>query len=223
MLTKIMTTSAIAILGLSGAAMAQTTATASTELNVRSGPGVQHEVIGAIPSGGEVNVVGCIDSANWCEVTSDAANGWAYGDYLNVKAGDEVVSLYPNRQEVGVTVIEAPADDTNAGQDTAVGGVSGAAMGALIAGPVGAVAGAALGGSAAAAANAEPDTEVTTYVTSNAVEPVYLDGEVVVGAGIPETVNVYDIPEQPDYRYAQINGQTVLVDPTSRQIVYIYR
>ena len=45
---KLFLTSAVAALGLSGAAMAQTTATAATDLNVRSGPGVQHEVIGAI-------------------------------------------------------------------------------------------------------------------------------------------------------------------------------
>ncbi|WP_282601947.1 DUF1236 domain-containing protein [Paracoccus sp. PARArs4] len=224
MMTKIMTTSAVALLGLSGAAFAQaTTATAATDLNVRQGPGVQHEVIGSIPAGDEVNVVGCIDSANWCEVNSDTIDGWAYGDYLNVTAGDEIVSLYPNRQDIGVTVIEAPAQPDNSGQNTAVGGVGGAAMGALIGGPVGAVAGAAIGGGAGAAASVEPEAEVTTYVTSNSVDPVYLEGEVVVGAGVPETVNIYDIPEAPEYRYAQINGQTVLVDPNDRQIVYIYR
>ncbi|MBU2956931.1 DUF1236 domain-containing protein [Paracoccus sp. 1_MG-2023] len=224
MTTKIMMTGAAALLTLSGAAFAQqTTATASTDLNVRSGPGVQHEVIGAIPGGDEVNVVGCIDSANWCEVNSDEIDGWAYGDYLNVTAGDEIVSLYPNRQDVGIAVIEAPAQPDNRGQNTAVGGVGGAAMGALIGGPVGAVAGAALGSGAGAAARVEPAPEVTTYVTSNSVAPVFLEGEVVLGAGVPDTVDIYDIPQTPDYRYAQINGQTVLVDPNDRQIVYIYR
>ncbi|WP_410217726.1 DUF1236 domain-containing protein [Paracoccus sp. (in: a-proteobacteria)] len=221
---KLVLTTAIVALGLPVAAMAQTTATASTDLNVRSGPGVQHAVVGAIMAGNEVTVRGCIDSANWCEVSGDGIEGWSYGDYLNVTAGDEVVSLYPNRQTVGVTIIEAPVEETpSEGQNAAVGGLGGAAIGALIAGPVGAVAGAAIGGGAGAAATEEPATEVTTYVTSNTVDPVYLDGEVVIGAGVPETVEVYEIPEQPNYRYAQINGQTVLVDPTDRQIVYIYR
>ncbi|MEE2859206.1 MAG: DUF1236 domain-containing protein [Paracoccus sp. (in: a-proteobacteria)] len=215
--------SAATTFAFAGAAMAQTTATASTDLNVRSGPGVQHEVVGAIGAGNEVDVIGCIDSANWCQVSGDGLEGWSYGDYLTVTAGDEVVSLYPNRQEVGVTIIEAPASDDMSGQDTAVGGLGGAAMGALIGGPIGAVAGAAIGGTAAASASVEPSTEVTTYVTTNQVEPVYLEGEVVLGAGIPEPVTVYEIPGQPDYRYAQINGQTVLVDPAERQIVYIYR
>ena len=213
----------LAALMMTGAALAQTSATVSTDLNVRSGPGVQHPVIGAISTDADVTVEGCIDSANWCKVASGDLQGWAYGDYLNVKAGDEVVSLYPNRETVGVAIIAAPADDTDTGQDVAVGSVGGAAMGALIGGPIGAVAGAAIGGTSASAANVEPTEEVTTYVTTNAVEPVYLDGEVVVGAGIPETVTIYDIPEQPDYRYAQINGQTVLVNPENRNIIYIYR
>lgn len=213
----------LAALMMTGAALAQTSATVSTDLNVRSGPGVQHPVVGAISTDADVTVEGCIDSANWCKVASGDLQGWAYGDYLNVKAGDEVVSLYPNRETVGVAIIEAPADDGSTGQDVAVGSVGGAAMGALIGGPIGAVAGAAIGGTSASAANVEPTEEVTTYVTTNAVEPVYLDGEVVVGAGVPDTVTIYDIPQQPDYRYAQINGQTVLVNPENRNIIYIYR
>lgn len=214
---------ALATIAMSGAGIAQTMATAGTDLNVRSGPGVQHEVVGAIKNGAEVSVAGCIESANWCEVTSGELSGWAYGDYLTVKAGDEIQPLYPNRQTIGVTVIEQPEADPSQEQNTAVGGLGGAAMGALIGGPVGAIAGAAIGGTAGSVATEEPAPEVTTYVTSNAVDPVLLEGEVVTGAGIPENVTLYDIPEQPDYRYAQINGQTVLVNPTDRKIVYIYR
>ncbi len=60
--------------------------------------------------------------------------GGPTGDYLNVKAGDEVVSLYPHRETVGVAVIEAPTEESDTGQDVAVGSVGGAAMGALIGG-----------------------------------------------------------------------------------------
>ena len=65
-------------------------ATAGTDLNVRSGPGVQNEVIGSIKSGAEVTVSGCIESANWCEVVAGDLSGWSYGDYLTVKAGDKI-------------------------------------------------------------------------------------------------------------------------------------
>jgi hypothetical protein len=50
-----MTTTAAAI-ALAGAAQAQTMATAGTDLNVRSGPGVQNEVIGSIKSGGGLTI-----------------------------------------------------------------------------------------------------------------------------------------------------------------------
>ncbi|MDO5647333.1 DUF1236 domain-containing protein [Paracoccus sp. (in: a-proteobacteria)] len=212
-----------AALTLTGAAFAETAATAATDLNVRSGPGVWHDVVGTLTAGQDTTVLGCIESANWCQVTAGELTGWSYGDYLNVAQGDQVVALYPNRQVVGVTVIEAPATD-NTAQNTAVGGATGAAMGALVGGPVGAVAGAVIGGTAGGSATVvAPAEAVTTYVTSHEVAPVILDGEVVVGAGVPDSVTIYDIPDQPDYRYAVINRQTVLVNPDSRQIVYIYR
>ena len=64
-----------ALTALAGAASAQTMATVSTDLDVRSGPGVQHPVIGAIATGGDVSVIGCIDSANGRQVTSGALDG----------------------------------------------------------------------------------------------------------------------------------------------------
>lgn len=119
-------------------------------------------------------------------------------------------------------VAPAQVDGERMEENAAVGGVGGAAMGALIGGPVGAVAGAIIGGSAGAVASVEPSEEVTTYVTTTTVEPVYLEGTVSVGAGVPDVVELYEIPESVEYRYARINDQVVLVDPGSRQIVYIY-
>lgn len=218
---KLFATTALVATAISGAAMAETMATASTDLNIRSGPGAQHEVTGVIKGGDEVTVQGCLDAANWCEVKYGDASGWAYGDYLTAKMGDEAKPVYPNRAEMGVTVVEAPATEGNSGTDAAVGAGTGAAMGALIGGPVGAVAGAIIGGAAGGAA--DPDPAVTTYVTENPADPVMLEGEVVRGAGIPENVTLHEIPDHSDYSYARINGQTVLVNPSDRQIVYIYR
>lgn len=220
---KLIATTTLATLALSGAALADTMATAGTDLNMRSGPGVQHEVIGTIKGGNEVTVKGCIESVSWCEVTYGDKSGWAYGDYLAAKVGEEFKPLYPNRTEMGVAVITAPEQPSEAKQaaDTAVGGAAGAAMGALVAGPLGAVIGAAAGG--ATASLPDPDPAIKTYVVANPHDPVVLDGEVVVGAGVPDTVTLYDVPDFPDYKYVTINGQTVLVTPTDRKIVYIYR
>ena len=61
-----------------------------------------------------------------------------------------------------------------------------------------------------------------TYVTQNRMDPVYLEGEVVIGAGVPETVELYPVPDY-EYQYVYINGQPVLVEAGTRQIVYVYR
>lgn len=219
---KLFASTALAAMTVAGAASAETMATAATDLNLRSAPQSTASVVGVIANGDEVSVAGCIESANWCQVTYKDQQGWAYGDYLTTKVGDKVEALYPNRQAAGVTVVEAPAPVTDAKQaaDTAVGGAAGAAVGALVGGPVGAVVGAAIGGTAA---NVQPAPEVKTYITANPKDQVVLDGEVVVGAGVPDTVTLYDIPDQPDYKYVTINGQTVLVNPADRKIVYIYR
>ena len=68
----------------------------------------------------------------------------------------------------------------------------------------------------------DPPEKVRTYVTTNKVDPVYLDGEVVVGAGLPDTVELREIPDY-EYRYVYVNGQPVLVDSKTRQIVYVVR
>ena len=49
-----------------------------------------------------------------------------------------------------------------------------------------------------------------------------LEGEVVVGATVPESVTLSVVPDY-DYRYVYINGQRALVDPGTRQIVYVIR
>lgn len=220
---KIFAATTAASLMLAGTAFADTAATAGTDLNLRAGPGVQHEITGTIKGGDEVSVAGCIESANWCEVNYGDQHGWAYGDYLAAKVGEQFKPIYPNRQEIGVTVIETPkVDEAEQGQNAAVGAGTGAAMGALVGGPLGALVGAGLG-TAAGAASTEPKAEVKTYIDANPHDPIILDGEVVLGAGVPETVTLYDIPDAPEYKYVTLNGQPVLVDPNNRQIVYIYR
>ena len=87
-----------------------------------------------------------------------------------------------------------------------------------IGGPAAVAGAAALG--AIAGAESVPEKTVT-YVTSNPVDPVYVEGEVVVGAGIPGEVTLAEIPES-DYRYVYLNGNPVLVD-NERTIVRVIR
>ncbi|MDQ6434057.1 DUF1236 domain-containing protein [Mesorhizobium sp. LHD-90] len=205
------------VLALGGTAFAQTMAQATTELNVRAGPGSQYPVVGVLAAGQDVTIKGCLANGRWCSIDE----GWVFADYLSGDFGGGKVVLSQRPANSAVAVIEAP-DTGSAG--AVVGGTTGAVGGAIVGGPVGAliggVAGTAIGG--AVGEVAEPPAQVRTYVTRNRLEPVHLEGEVVVGAKLPDTVQIREIPDY-DYRYVNINGQEVLVEPGSRQIVYVMR
>jgi uncharacterized protein YraI len=213
---------AVAALALGGAAMAQTAATATTDLNIRSGPGPQYPVTGVIEAGGAATVNGCLQGSKWCTVTTSGGEGWVYSDYLTADLSGSAVVLTERYADVGVPVVTYEADDATGG--AAAGAAGGAVVGALVGGPVGAVVGGVAGAVAGGTADAidEPTEEVRTYVTTNQVEPVYLEGEVVVGASLPEAVELREIPDY-EYRYVYVNGQPVLVEPQSRRIVYVVR
>ena len=229
--TRILATAAfIGALAISGAASAQTAATATTDLNIRSGPGPQHPVVGYIKANEGVTLSGCMEGSKWCAVDHNGAQGWVYSDYLAADVGGAPVVISQRPAEVAVPVVTYDDSAVEAGgaAGVATGAATGAIAGALIGGPIGAaiggVAGAATGGITGSAVGAvvEPPQEVRTYVTSNQGNPVYLDGEVVVGAGLPETVQLQPIPNY-QYNYVYVNGVPVLVDPANRQIVHIVR
>ncbi len=160
-------------------------------------------------------LTGCIQGSKWCTIDN---GGWVYSDYLTADFSGSQVVLTERYADVGVPAVtyEAPKGGAVAG-GIATGAVAGALIGGPVGAAVGAVAGAAVGGTVI-----EPPDTVRTYVTTNTVEPIYLDGEVVVGAGLPETVQLREIPDY-EYRYVYINGQPVLVEPKSRRIVYVLR
>jgi uncharacterized protein YraI len=198
------------------AALAATSTVAVTDLNVRSGPGPEYPVVGLVGAGQQAIVTGCIQGSKWCSVDN---GGWVYSDYLTADVSGSAVILTerPAAVEVPTVTYEPPKGGAVAG-----GVATGAVAGALIGGPVGAAVGAVAGGAVGATVIQPPPEEVRTYVTTNTVDPIYLDGEVVVGAGLPETVALAEIPNY-EYRYVYLNGQPVLVEPQSRKIVYVLR
>jgi uncharacterized protein YraI len=207
-----------------GVVLAQTTtATATAELNIRSGPGPQYPSVGFIASGDTTIVDGCLQGSKWCQVNYEGVSGWSYSDYLTADLSGQAVVLTERYPDVGLATVTY--EDTGAAAGGAVAGtVTGAVAGALIAGPIGAAVGSAIGAGTGATAGAviDPPETARSYVTSNPVDQIYLDGEVVIGAGVPDTVTLQTIPDY-DYQYVYINGQPVLVDPSSRQIVYVLR
>ncbi|OYU18955.1 MAG: hypothetical protein CFE34_07725 [Rhodobacteraceae bacterium PARR1] len=205
-----------------GAAFAQTPlaggqATAFTDLNLRAGPGVGYPIVGVIPANTAVEVAGCLAAESWCRVALAGTEGWASGDYLTTVLEDTPVVIYPNRDRVTVETLTYEGDTAG---NAAAGGTLGAITGLVLGGPVGAAVGGALG--AATGAATTPEGSVTTYVLENPRDQVYLDGEVVVGATLPEVVPLNPVPDS-GYSYAYVNGVPVLVDPAGRQVVQIVR
>lgn len=213
MFIKLTLSAAATGLVLASTAYAETSATAWTDLNLRSGPDVTYDILAVIPASQSVMVDGCLEASNWCRVSFDGTNGWAAGDYLTANVTAPIVG---NREQLAVKTITYEKSS-----DVAVSGAAtGAVAGAIAGGPVGAIIGAAVGMTFGSAIT--PEERVTTYVRTNPVEPIYLDGEVVVGAGIPETVTLSEVPES-EYYYAYVNGVPVLVEREQRRIVHIVR
>jgi uncharacterized protein YraI len=206
--TAALTTAAL----LSGPASAATLATATTALNIRSGPGPQYNVVGVIKDRGQARMLGCIEGSLWCQVDYHGRQGWAYSKYLTTQVAGQPLMIAGNTAQIGVPPVtyQVPAVTTVETVGSAVPPAP-AVAGTLIERPV-----------AATQYVVNPPPTVRTYVIQHPAQQVYLNGEVVVGAGLPEDVALQPVPDS-DYEYAYINRVPVLVQPQTRRIVYIYR
>lgn len=221
---RIALSAAVASLAMIGAAQAQTIATANTSLNIRSGPGPEHPIIGNMGPNRRATIIGCVEGSLWCQVSFRGLQGWAYSQYMTLNPGTTrevivtdpaplVTSMVPtvtyrapafrDAYAYGGPVYNAPAYSApviNAEIDSARGAYA-MAPGATI--------------------TVRPPSAVGTYVTNNPLTPVTLPGEVVVGAGLPRTVELQPVPDY-RYQYVYVNDQPVLVDPATRRIVYVF-
>lgn len=141
-------------------------------------------------------------AASGGQVNYEGLSGWSYYDYLTADLSGQTVVLTERYADVGIATVTY--EDSGG---AVVGTVTDAVAGAMIAGPVGAAVASAIGAGTGARAGAviDPPETARTYVTSNPVDQVYLDGEIVVGAGVPNTVTLQNIPDY-DYQYVYING-----------------
>ncbi|PDQ17531.1 hypothetical protein CN311_29505 [Mesorhizobium sanjuanii] len=189
-----------ALAAMSGAAMADTAVSAIADLNVRAGPGPQYPVIGVLTAGQSATLDGCIENSKWCTIAEAGGQGWIYSDYVTADFGGDRVVLTRRPADADITIVTPPADSDE---------YSDTYTGAIVAGePIEPI--------------RRPPAEVRTYVDTNRLDPVYLDGEVVTGATLPDSVELREIPDY-DYRYVYVNGQPALVDPATRRIMYVVR
>ena len=169
----------------------------------------------SIKANDNVAIRGGLEGNKWCAVDHKGTEGWVFSDYLAADLSGSRVVVSERRSDIGV-----PATTYKGAGGAVAGATGGAIVGAIVGGPVGAAVGGVVG--AAAGAALTPPKEVVTYVTTNRLDPVYLDGEVVVGASLPPAVELRQIPNY-EYSYVYVNGQPVLVESGSRKIVYVFR
>lgn len=217
MKTRILIASTAAAALIGGSAAAATSAFATTDLNLRAGPGPQHEIIGVIGGEEEASVEGCLAEADWCKVSHDGQEGWAYGEYL-AHSLEQPVPIYSPESEIEIsTVTYQETGDEGA----AAGAVAGGALAAAaVGGPVAIVGGMLAGAGAGALVDVE--TTTVTYIEENPVDPIYAEGEVVVGAKLSDNAELTPVPDS-EYSYIAVNNTTAVVDPETNEIVYILR
>ena len=108
------------------------------------------------------------------------------------------------------------------------GAAEGSREGNHAAGPVGAVVGGvagAVGGGVAGLIGVDQRPRFRAYAAHEHRDSYAYDRQVDVGAVLPgEGVTYYEVPQEydvPVYKYAIVNGRTVLVDPRSHRIMQI--
>ncbi|GEO86360.1 MULTISPECIES: SH3 domain-containing protein [Alphaproteobacteria] len=80
-----------ALPGLAAAANAYSTA----NVNMRSGPSTQYPAVIIIPAGSRVDIQGCMQSVNWCDVAYAGYRGWVSGSYLQTSYSQRRVYVDP--------------------------------------------------------------------------------------------------------------------------------
>lgn len=190
---------------LSVPASAATLVSAMTPLNIRTGPGPQYGIVGAIPDRGQAVILGCIQGSLWCEVSYNGRQGWVYSQYLTASLSGRSMIVTEHLNDVAPAVsYRAPVEVVGSAPPPAI-------TGTLVVRPA----------TAEPLVIAPPPT-VRNYVVSHPVAPVYLNGEVVEGAGLPDDVALAPVPDS-DYDYAYVNNVPVLVEPSTRRVEYMYR
>ena len=126
------------------------------------------------------------------------------------------------RVVISLLMLSAVSATAWAQESTVTGAASGAVTGAIVGGPVGAAVGGVVGAVAGTAIDPPPQ-RVVTYVRELPAPAVTITIEqpIVVGKPIPRQVVLTPVPEAPQYSYAVVNQQRVIVDPNTYTVVQV--
>ncbi len=66
---------------------------ATADVHLRAGPSTNLPIVTTIDGGDRVNIHGCLNSYNWCDVTWRGERGWVYSSYLRLAYRDRRVRV----------------------------------------------------------------------------------------------------------------------------------
>ena len=87
-------------------AAAETSATITRSVNVRSAPSTSLPTVTWLLSGARVTVVGCTPNWHWCDVVSGRKRGWVYTRYLSVPFEGSAVTILDGGPNLGLPAVD---------------------------------------------------------------------------------------------------------------------
>ncbi|SMC78385.1 SH3 domain-containing protein [Rhizobium sp. RU36D] len=70
-------------------------AVSTANVNLRSGPSTSYPPVLVVPAGSRLEIFGCMQSANWCDVSYRGYRGWMSGSYLQATYSQRRVYVDP--------------------------------------------------------------------------------------------------------------------------------
>ncbi len=102
---------ALALMALPVAAEAAS-GVSTANVNMRSGPSTRYPAVVVIPLGMRVEIYGCMQSANWCDVGFARYRGWVSGTYLQATYSQRRVYVDPRYYgNLGIPSVGFDVDD----------------------------------------------------------------------------------------------------------------
>jgi uncharacterized protein YraI len=104
------TFTAVCALTAATAAMAQDSAVITTDLNMRAGPSSRFPVITTLPADVRVDIYGCVDGYEWCDVSWRGNRGWIFADYLSYRYEGRFVPVVDYGPRIGIDIVGFSVD-----------------------------------------------------------------------------------------------------------------
>ncbi|WP_421726355.1 DUF1236 domain-containing protein [Bauldia sp.] len=171
---------------------------ATNNLHLRTGPGEQYPVETTIRHNDRVEVHGCLEGITWCDLNWGDMRGWAAADYIAYDSAAGVKVLPLAQDEIGIPIVNFTAVDAVVPEFIGTVETVTDVMTVIT-----------------------PPEAVSAYVTEQDIDTVYVQGEIVTGVVLPQTVPLYAVPES-KYNFSRVNGQNVLTETGSNTVVYVY-